>query len=915
MQAPMGCLTHNSPPDDVDRLAGGKGRGLYRLTDAGLRVPPWAVIGADVFHRHCLTGGLTPRLRELLEKLREQNVESCAREIEQLILAHEPDPETRSVIEDAYRQVGSGPVAVRSSGVEEDGELASFAGQFTTYLNISGLPQVVRRVQQCWASAYSARCLTYRLRHELPPRELEIAAVIQCMVHADRSGVLFTANPVTGSRDEFVVSAVHGLGEGLVSGAVDADTVVFDRVEGAVKSSVVGEKRQRYTTAAGQDGYVVREVPADQRAAPALTAADLARLREAGRRAEEIFGRPQDVEWAISGDDLWILQSRTITTLPTPDRPPSPPAHVEETEDAEEEQGELRIWDNSNIIESYSGITAPLTFSFASHVYHRVHVEYCRTLGLPYAQRCAMDDWLRNLLGQFGGRVYYNLFNWYRLVGLLPLYRMNRRVLEISIGSAPLDEDQAQSVSPLRCRSRGIERWYRFVITLRFLRYFLFVQWAVRRFLAHFYAVYDRFEDVDYNGLPAEEVHRHFVALEQDLILKWGPMAALEAVIGWCFGLLLALTKRWLPDAPQWFYWKVARPLGEVESVEPARRLSALAERVRRDPDLERIVTQCDLEEIYQRLSAEGHQEIVDEIDTYIRRFGYRSLNELKLEEPDLRQDPTLFFRMLRGALDATTTPAGEQDESVGEQDVLAVIDERLHGVRRMVYALMRRKTRKAFAARERVRFCRTRAFGIVRRMMRAMGADLARSGALAADQDVFYLRLDELLAGIEGRMPRQELAALVELRKGQEAEFACWEAPARFTTTGPAYRTADLKAAGWTLRTEPDSDTFAASGEELRGTPCGPGVAEGVVRVISSPHDVGGGVLVAYRTDPGWAAVLPSASALLIERGSPLTHVAIIARELRLPTVVQIDGLTRRLRTGMRVRVDGTSGTVTILD
>jgi phosphohistidine swiveling domain-containing protein len=914
MEARTGTLTHNSPPGDVDRLAGGKGRGLYRLTGAGLRVPSWTVIGADVFHRHCLTSGLEPRLRELLEGLREQTTESCAREIEQLILAHEPGPETLRVIEDAYRQVGSGSVAVRSSGVEEDGELASFAGQFTTYLNVSGLPQVVRRVQQCWASAYSARCLTYRLRHELPPRELEIAAVIQHMVNADRSGVLFTANPVTGNRDEFVVSAVHGLGEGLVSGAVDADTVVLDRVDGAVKSSVVGEKRQRYTTAPGQDGYVVREVSVDQRTAPALTTADLARLLEAGRRAEEVFGRPQDVEWAISDGDLWILQSRTITTLPAPDRPPAGPAHVEETEDAEE-QGELRIWDNSNIIESYSGITAPLTFSFASHVYHRVHVEYCRTLGLPYAQRCAMDDWLRNLLGQFGGRVYYNLFNWYRLVGLLPLYRMNRRVLEISIGSEPLDEGQAQSVSPLRCRSRGIERWYRFVITLRFLRYFLFIQWAVRSFLKHFYATYDRFEDLEYDRLPAEEVHRHFVALEQELILKWGPMAALEAVIGWCFGLLLALTKRWLPDAPQWFYWKVARPLGEVESVEPARKLSALAEQVHRNPDLERIVTQCDLDEIYEQLSAEGHQEFVDEIDTYIRRFGYRSLNELKLEEPDLRQDPTLFFRMLRGALGTTTTPAGEEDESVGEQDVLAVINERLHGVRRTVYTVLRRKTRKAFAARERVRFCRTRAFGMVRRMMRAMGTDLTRSGALAAEKDVFYLRLEELLAGIEGRMPRQELAALVELRKGQEAEFARWEAPARFTTRGPAYGTADLSAAGWSLRTEPDQDAYAASGEELRGTPSGPGVVEGVTRVISSPHDVGGGVLVAYRTDPGWAAVLPSASALLIERGSPLTHVAIIARELQLPTVVQIDGLTRRLRTGMRVRVDGTAGTVTILD
>jgi pyruvate,water dikinase len=899
----MGSLTHTSPPGDVERLAGGKGRSLYRLTGAGLSVPPWAVIGADAFHRYCQVNGLATRLRELLAGLEERTVEACSREIEQLVLSGEPDPETLRAIEDAYHRAGSGAVAVRSSGVEEDGERFSFAGQFTTYLNVSALPDVVRHVLQCWASAYSARCLAYRLRHRLPPRELEIAVVIQRMVPAGRSGVLFTANPVTGRRDEFVVSAVHGLGEGLVSGAIDADTVVLDRTDGTVKSAVVGDKLQQYDTVPGQDGYVVKEVPAAERAELALTTVELERLREAGQRAEELFGHPQDIEWAITGDDLWILQSRAITTLP-------PQRTTPHTDDP----GEPHIWDNSNIIESFSGMTAPLTFSFASHVYHRVHVEYCRILGLPYSQRNAMDGWLRNLLGYFGGRVYYNLLNWYRLVGLLPLYRMNRRVLEISIGSEPLDEDRAQSVSPFHCPSRGRQRWYRFVITVRFLRYFFFVQWAVRHFLKHFYETYERFENIDYGELPAEAVHRHFIALEQELILKWGPMAALEAVIGWCFGLLLALTKRWLPDAPEWFYWKVARPLGEVESVEPARRLTALAAQVRRSPDLTRIIAQCDLQEIYERLVAEGHREFVDEIEDYIRRFGYRSLNELKLEEPDLRQDPTLLFRMLRSALTAAETPAGAQDAGAGEADVTALITGQLHGVRRLVYVLVRRKTRKAFAARERVRFCRTRAFGMVRRMMHALGADLARSGALEADRDVFHLRLEELRASIEGRMPQQELKPLVALRKRQAAAFARLQAPARFTTTGPAYRTADLVAAGWSDPAKQDQDAYAVRGEELCGTPSGPGVAEGVARVISNPHDVGGGVLVAYRTDPGWAAVLPSASALLIERGSPLTHVAIVARELGLPTVVQIDGLTRRIRTGMHVRVDGTTGTVRIL-
>jgi rifampicin phosphotransferase len=201
----------------------------------------------------------------------------------------------------------------------------------------------------------------------------------------------------------------------------------------------------------------------------------------------------------------------------------------------------------------------------------------------------------------------------------------------------------------------------------------------------------------------------------------------------------------------------------------------------------------------------------------------------------------------------------------------------------------------------------------LARRMFRAIGREFAACGALEYGEDIFYLRLEEIRGAFEGTISHRELKPLVALRKQLEREDHELIPPDRFTTTGIPYWNGNLEGGGW-FESAADT-TSAVAGRKLYGTPCSPGSVEGEARVIRTPSDVGGGILVAYRTDPGWTPILASASALLIERGSPLTHVAIVARELGLPTVVQIKGLTREIHTGMRLRVDGEAGTITVLD
>lgn len=888
----MHVLTAATDATTINKFAGAKGGNLYQLTTRGIDIPPWAIIGSDVFHRFLTKNNIALELNRLLEDIRPATVAAAAAKAEELIAVGELDDEIGGVIRTAYEHVGGTDVAVRSSGAEEDGSCFSFAGQFATFLNVRGLESVAARVKDCWASAFSARSLHYRLQHRLALRDAGLAVVVQQMIPAAKSGVLFTVNPATGRTDEMLISSVFGLGEGLVSGAVDADTIVVDRKSRATRS-VVGDKRERYEPRAAGQGVVVSPLPEDERGQLSLDSDEITRLAAVADQIEEIFQAAQDVEWALTGERLWILQSRPVTAIAAAQRVAP--------------DGQLRVWDNSNIIESFSGITSPLTYSFARHAYKRVYEQYAKVLRVPEEQLEQMQEWLPYLLGYFHGRVYYNLLNWYKIAGLVPLYRLNRRVLELALGvQEPLADALADTIRPYSFRSRWAERRIRVIMSAVFILRFIMINRRVRRFLRDFAAVYQEFDGADYDRLPADEICSRFHRMERALLARWGPTMVLDAAIGLSFGALQRLTRRWLPDAPGWYDWAAVSPGRDIESVEPARRLSRLVDSARSDHGSEQVIKETPAAQAYEALKASGHEELVRQIDAYIRDFGYRSLDELKLEVPDLREDPSSLFVMLRDAFaDSPAVPVGGGDAAS------VYLREHLRGPRRVVYGVLRRRVQAFLASRERLRFCRTRAFGMAKRMLRGMGRELASMGAIDDWGDVFYLHLDEVLGCVEGTIAHGELKQLIDLRKAHEAQSRQLDPPPRFETYGAVYWRGNLERAGWTTVRNVSAGPRPVL---LRGTPSCPGRVEGEVKVLDAPSEVNGAVLVTYRTDPGWVPALPSASALVIERGSPLTHVAIVARELGVPTVVQIKDVTRHLQTGMRVRVDGGAGTVEIL-
>ena len=464
---------------------------------------------------------------------------------------------------------------------------------------------------------------------------------------------------------------------------------------------------------------------------------------------EHHFGAPQDIEWAADESSTWILQSRPITTL------------INENHSAAEHLGEnvppgdLRIWDNSNIIESFAGVTSPLTFTTARKLYADVYRAYARSLKVPSAQLDQMEPWLPVMLGQFNGHVYYNLLHWYRMVGIAPGYPLNRRVLEVALGvSEPLDRRTAGALRPFGFSNALVKGFSRARTTITYARRFWSLDALVARFDSSFEEFVDRHGLTDVSELDGPGAYRLFRRIHDDLADIWGPMMVLDAILVTSVGVLAALTKTFLPRAPEWFGFAVVNPGTDVVSIEPARALADIAAFARDHADLWAFIDAADPDVAYPLLvdhagdaDAPHWRELLGKIDEYIDRFGYRCLDELKLEAPDLRQDPSGIFHMLRMASAEETQRAGDSAQ--------AYLDAHLHGPRRKVFDALRRKIQRAATHREHLRFSRTQGFGILKSLVAVMGRDLEQRGIVEESADVFLLRLDELFAVYEGSMSR----------------------------------------------------------------------------------------------------------------------------------------------------------------
>lgn len=900
----------------LTREAGGKARNLYRMTSHGFPVPAWFCVSASSFQEFVQHNGLEVEL-ERMQSMPLDQFEAQAKHIEEIFLKGSLNPALESEIETALKELDLHDcfVAVRSSGLDEDSAANSFAGQFSSFLFQKGAAAIAESLKRCWASGFSGRAMAYRVERGIPLSGIAVGVVIQKMVNADRAGVAFSRNPVRAlDRDSLLIASVYGLGEGLVSGYLESDNYDVSRSEldgSRLKVSPTLVLKDQAFRQSPSGGVSIVSVPEVQQMASSLSESEIKAVAQLTKRLEVELGAPQDCEWAIENGELYVVQTRPITSLPSEDYfDMSIRGHMP------------TLWDNSNIIESYSGVTSPLTFSFASRAYRQVYIQFCEVMGVPQAWIDEREDVFRNMLGLIRGRIYYNLVNWYKLVLLLPGSSSNKSFMETMMGvKQGLKPEVAPEVAKLFEFVQNPPRYrlsQRIKLTVQTILRFRQIDDLIATFNRGFVAAYEVARKKDYRKIGFDELVAEYHKLEDQFLKKWQVPIINDYLCMIFFGLLKSLTEKWVAAGAEGGSLQndLLCGQGDLESTEPTKTLMRIASHIdaQKGPFRDWFLTENPTT-VWSELKSRNEQ-VYQQFGVFLDRFGFRCINELKLEENDLHDDPSFIVNSVQSYVRTGSYDIAKMEER--EREIRAKAEEqlshRLSGVKYHFYQWILKQTRRAVKNRENLRFARTKVFGVARNLIRGMGAQLVRMGLLQNERDVFYLTIEELIAFSEGRGVTLNLGELASMRKREFSVFdKTLPSPDRFILKGAVGASLPYAQVLCELDLLKDERPKSDDPNVLIGTPCCPGIVEGVVRVVRDMKDaegINGEILVTERTDPGWVPLYPSCSGLLIERGSLLSHSAVVARELGLPTIVGISGgLMRKLKTGDRVRIDGAKG------
>ncbi|MEV0994947.1 PEP/pyruvate-binding domain-containing protein [Nonomuraea sp. NPDC050202] len=849
---------------DAGMLAevGGKAANLGELTRAGLPVPRGWVLTTDAYRQVAqglrVDGGTSGD--GLAERARRHLMEA-------------PVPEAvHEAIVTAYEALGDDvPVAVRSSATAEDLPFASFAGQQDTFLNVVGAQEVVRAVRRCWASLWTDRAVAYRESNGIDHAAVRLAVVVQEMVDARVAGVMFTANPVTGRRRESVIDASPGLGEAVVSGAVNPDR--FRVHDGRILERHAGDKRLAVRALPG--GGTERVETAGQ--GLCLTDDEVRELAGLGARVEAHYGAPQDTEWAIDHDGtLWLTQARPITTLyPLP----------------EHTRPGLRVYFSVNVVQ---GVMGPLT-PMGQSAFRVISAGGAGLAGHRPA----------DLLGGAGFVTVSGERLWLDLTTAVRS-RPGRALLPrmLTLGEARavgvmerLFEDPrlTPAHTSLRPFLRGL---FRFAGNLRLPRRVLTALTRPDRAVAATVRLGETLDGrlrVPGSATPEQRLDH----AERVLAGTFPLIITIMPTVITGYGLF-ALASR-LSGVPVPEMSDVLRSLPHNPTTEMDLELWELATRIEPEPFRELSVP-----ELAARYREGGLPPVAQrEIAAFLDKYGHRGVAEIDLGVPRWSEEPGHILGVLANYLrmDKGLSPSEQfADGARQARATIAHVAARARRGGRWRAAVVRfglGRTRRYAGLRELPKFYLVKTLAAVRRSLLVVGEHLVGLGVLDAAGDVFFLDLREARAALAGGDLRELVA---ERRATYEQERRRRHVPRVLLSDG----------------TEPEALQEPAAEGALAGSAASPGTVTGVARVVLDPigaHLEPGEILVCPSTDPGWTPLFLTAGGLVMEMGGAMSHGAVVAREYGIPAVVGVPGATHRITSGQQITVNGAAGTVTITE
>jgi phosphoenolpyruvate synthase/pyruvate phosphate dikinase len=863
----MGCYVLGFQEIDQTQVVvvGGKGAYLGELSRIeGVRVPAGFCVTTDAFRR-IMAGA--PSIDDRLGRLSRLNpddresIRTLSAEIRRAIEGIPIPDDVAAAVTSAIAQLGErAAYAVRSSATAEDLPTASFAGQQDTYLNVVGPAEILRHVSRCWASLFTERAVTYRLRNGFGHRKLHMAVVVQQMVFPQAAGILFTADPVTGNRKVASMEASFGLAEGLVSGLVNAD--VYEVRDGEVVAKAVAAK-QLAIHASPAGGTEEQTIEPERQEQPALTDAQVVRLAQLGRRIEAHFGCPQDIEWCLVDDDFQIVQSRPITTLF-----PIPAAgdgenhvyvsvgHGQMMTDPMKPLG-LSVWQ----------LTTPRPMNEAGG---RLFVDVTRALGSPTSRAGLLE-----VMGKSDPLIRDALETILDRGDFIPSLPDEGPVgAPAGDAPAPIETDPAivaELIGRTQASIATLKRDIRTKVGSALLDFIL--------------------EDI-------QELKRILFDPQSHQVF----MSAMEAA--W-----------WLNEQLQaWLGEKNAadtltQSVPHNVTSEMGLALLDVADVIRPHPEVVAFLQHVEDESFLDELvKLAGGREARDAILAWLDKYGMRCVGEIDITRPRWSERPTTLVPVILGNIKNFEPGAGKRRFEQGRQEAWEKEQELLERLRALPAG--ERKAEEAKRMIDRVRtfigYREYPKYGMVSRYFVYKQAlleeaeRLVQAHVLHEKEDIFYLRFEELQDVVRMNQVDDQL---IRERKEAFRSYQALTPPRVLTSDGEgiagAYRRDDLPAGA------------------LVGLPVSAGTVEGRARVILDMAEADlepGDILVTAYTDPSWTPLFVTIKGLVTEVGGVMTHGAVIAREYGLPAVVGVEHATRLIQDGQRIRLHGTDGYVEIL-
>ncbi len=864
-------------------LLGGKGASLCEITKSGFPVPKGFCLTTDAYKEFIIKNDLYDFLSKSLKGLKLEDVSKIGKLIRDKINNSLIPDYIKIEIVKAIRDLGTEKFyAIRSSATAEDLTYASFAGQQDTYLNIRGEKSIVEKVKACFASLFTDRALLYRIQNKIESENVYMSVVVQEMIQPDISGIMFTADPVSGRRDMISIDASYGLGEALVSGLVSSDIYKFNKKDLKIEEKIISNKKIAISSL--KDGGTKQsEVAEDKAALQALDDDKIIKLSELGMKIEAHYLRPQDIEWCISGGLIYILQSRAITSLfPIPSPMPCDDA--------------LHAYFSFSHGQVMTDPISPMGISMIQAI-------------LPFNKNIRSSNECQYVVSA-GGRVYIDLNP---VVQIKPLRKRMGGIIK------NIDLLMGEALESLVNR----EDFYRFIKRDRKI--------ALRLFKFMFPIAVSSFKNVLSDDLSnsvqkIDDYVKDRIKLKKEAIYKLSQgiqrLEGLQDILNFAedihnllpfiipavlnFKILQKSEHTLLKEAK--YVDLIAKGLEGNITTTMGLKMADLADKIRKSKELLDEFQNEDHISLFNRLhNLKGHENFLKDFDAFIEKYGMRGASEIDIKSTRWNENPEALVKSMLAIVKTSKEDIHNKDyaNTIKEaEDASKRFIEEVESKRGKLKAKKIRKQiyifRNTMPIREHPKYLIMNYLDISKKVILEEAKGLVLKGFLECEEDVFYLNYWELCQAVRENKDMRDLI----LQRKEEYRYYKKLSPPRVMTSNGEKITSSYK-----------KDNIPK--DAIAGIAVSSGVVEGIAKVILNPNESSidkGEILVAPFTDPGWTPLFINAAGLVMEVGGLLTHGTVVAREYGIPAVVGVTDVTKLIKTGQRIRVDGNLGFISIL-